>query len=71
MSLALWEGSLLHQKVPGQVFFDFLPLHFYESCLWQIPAIVKEIEETIKNHPQIDGITHRLVGWREVGCIIW
>ncbi|CAK9047951.1 unnamed protein product [Durusdinium trenchii] len=40
----------------------------------KIPAIVKEIEETIKNHPQIDGITHRLVGWREVGdyfALIW
>ena len=33
----------------------------------KVPAIVKEIEEMIRSHQQIDGVTHRLVGWRQVG----
>ena len=31
----------------------------------QVPAIVKDIEDMIKNHPQVDSVTHRLVGWRQ------
>ena len=44
--------------------FDF-KLRLQDIC--KVPAIVKEIEEMIRSHQQIDGVTHRLVGWREVG----
>jgi len=33
----------------------------------KVPAIVKDIEDMIRSHPQVDSVTHRLVGWRQVG----
>lgn len=33
----------------------------------KVPAIVEDIKNMIIEHPQIDSVTHRLVGWRQVG----
>ena len=41
---------------------------FEKTCGKQVPAIVKDIEDMIRSHPQVDSVTHRLVGWRQARC---
>ena len=54
-----------HIYTPSLNSFFLCMSHVCVKNVSQVPAIVKDIEDMIRSHPQVDSVTHRLVGWRQ------